>query len=222
MKQLVIIFSIVILAGLTACQPDPRKQAQAFAIQSKAEQEALNSTQTREQNEAANSIYLQELALQQQHREAAAQEWQAGWNNMIRYGFIFATIGVCIGLLAVAVSFSKASLGIAKATVRLADVRSNLIYLDRTTRQFPAFLQYIGNGKYSLTDINDGSTLFLDTRNEADRQKIQGAMNARYAGVIAEKAQRADDPASMSVIHSPIILEGKDIVDLVRLENDYE
>lgn len=222
MKLRIIIFSIAILAGLTACQPDPRKQAQAFAIQSEAEQEALNAEQMRVQSEAANAIYLQELALKQQHREAAAQEWEAGLNNMIRFGFIFATIGVCISLLAVAVAFSQASLGIAKATVRLADVRSNLIYLDRTTRQFPAFLQYIGNGKYSLTDINDGSTLFLDTRNEADRQKIQGAMNARYAGVIAEKAQHADDAASLSVIRSPIILEGKDIVDLVRSESDYE
>lgn len=222
MKLWIIIFSVAILAGLTACQPDPRKQAQALEIQSKAEQEALNAAQTREQSEAANAIYLQELALQQQHREVAALEWEAGLNNMIRYGFIFATIGVCISLLAVAVSFSQASLGIAKATVRLADVRANLIYLDRTTRQFPAFLQYIGNGKYSLTDINDGSTLFLDTRNEADRQKIQGAMNARYAGVIAEKAQKADDAAGLAVIRSPIILEGKDIVDLVRLENDNE
>lgn len=222
MKLCIIIFSIAILAGLTACQPDPRKQAQALEIQSKAEQEALNAAQTREQSEAANAIYLQELALQQQHREAAAQEWEVGLNNMIRYGFIFATIGVCISLLAVAISFSQASLGLAKATVRLADVRANLIYLDRTTRQFPAFLQYIGGGKYSLTDINDGSTLFLDTRNEADRQKIQGAMNARYAGVIAEKAQNADDAASLAVIRSPIILEGKDIVDLVRLENDNE
>lgn len=222
MKLWIIIFSIVILVGLTACQPDPRKEAQALEIQLKAEQEALNAAQTRAQSEAANAIYLQELALQQQHREAAAVEWEAGLNNMIRYGFIFATIGVCISLLAVAVSFSQAALGIAKATVRLADVRANLIYLDRTTRQFPAFLQYIGGGKYSLTDINDGSTLFLDTRNEADRQKIQGAMNARYAGVIAEKAQNADDAASLAVIRSPIILEGKDIVDLVRLENDNE
>lgn len=222
MNRWIFIFSIVITAGLTACQPDPRRDAQAFAIQSQAEQDALNSQQTRVQNEALNAIQLQELELQQQHREAAAQEWEAGWNNMIRYGFIFATIGVCISILAAAISFSHATFGIAKATARLADVRANLIYLDRTTRQFPAFLQYIGNGKYSLTDINDGSTLFLDTRNEADRQKIQGAMNARYAGVIAEKAQKADDAASLAVIRSPIILEGKDIVDLVRLENDYE
>lgn len=221
MKRWILLLSLMVV--ISACSPDPRKEAQAYQIREQADQDALNQQQNRAHAEKLHAFRLEQLEVEQGHREATATEWRNGMNTMIRYGFIVSTFSVCAIILMFGIGGARgvyvATSGIGKAVARLAEVRANLIYLDRATRQYPLHLQYVGNGKYSMTDPNDGSTLMLDTRNEADRQKIQGAMNARYAGTLAEKAQKANDAASVAIIQAPTILEGKDIVDLVRLDS---
>ena len=222
MRRVIPILLLLILAS--ACAPDPRKEAQAFQIRSQAEQDALNSEQNRQQAEDLLTVQIQQLQLEEQHREATAREWRAGLNTMIRYGFIFGTIGLCAVLLALAFSFSYGSAGTAKAIARAAEVRANLIYLDPVTREYPAFLQYLGHGKFSLTDLNKKVTLLLDTRSEPDRQMIATSGAVRLAGVIASEASKSNDPAGVSIIQPTVIdvQDGSLTVgrDLMRRNNE--
>lgn len=203
MKKLLPIIFLLLL--ITACAPNPVKEAQGYQIKEQADQDALNQSQQRQQDQQLHEIQIQQLQLEEQHREATAKEWRAGLNRMIHYGFIFGTIGVCVSLLALAFAFSYSSIGTAKAFARAAEVRANLIPLDRVTRQFPLVLQYIGRGKVSLTNINTGETLLLDTRNEPDRQLIATSGATQIAGVIASEARQSTDPAGVAIVQPPVI-----------------
>jgi hypothetical protein len=68
MKRLLPILFLIIV--MSACGPDPRKEAQAFEITTNAQQEALTSEQDRQHAADEHSIQMQELQLQQQEREA--------------------------------------------------------------------------------------------------------------------------------------------------------
>jgi hypothetical protein len=203
MKRVLLILAAVIV--ISGCAPDPRKEAQAYQIKEQADQDAANQELNRKHAEELQTINLQNLELEQAHREAVKAEWRAGLNKMIHYGFNVATIAVCILILAVAVAFSYGSIGTTKAIIRAAEVRANLIYLDPITREYPAFLQYIGHGKFSLTDLNKKVTLLLDTRNEPDRQMIATSGVVRLAGVIASEASKSNDPAGVSIIQPTVI-----------------
>ncbi|HLE91807.1 MAG TPA: hypothetical protein VI753_11715, partial [Anaerolineales bacterium] len=137
--------------------------------------------------------------------EATAAQWREGLNKMIHYGFIFATISLCVSLLALTFSFSYSSVGMAKATVRAMDVRANQIMLDRVTRQFPLFIQHVHGDKYALHNPNAGSVVMLDVSNPADRQMIATSGATQIAGVIAQEASRSADPAGVAIIQPPIV-----------------
>jgi len=213
MKRILILVMLWIL--MSGCTPDPRKQAQAFEIQSKAEQDALNNEMDRQHAEELHDIQVQELQLEEQHREATAKEWRAGLNKMIHYGFIFGTIGVCVSLLALAYSFSRGAIGVANATARMAEMRANLIYLDATTRQFPLF-QHVHGERFAMHNPNDGSVVMLDMSNPADRQKIATSGATQIAGVIAQEARQSNDPAGVAIINPPVIEVQADGVTIGR------
>lgn len=206
MKRYIPIILFVTIA-FTACQPDPRKQAQADQIREQAQQDALNQEQQRQQSSELHDLEMQQLAVEQGHREATKQAWRNGLNMLITISFFFATAGVCYVIFSLSRSISTASDGIAKAMVRAAEVKANLIRLDPVTRQYPLLAQYIGNGRFSLANPNTDSVLLLDSRNEPDRLMIQAAGAVQYAGALAREARQADDPAGVSIIKAPIVLE---------------
>lgn len=203
-KTLLVVGSLLLM-GLAACAPDPRKEAQAFQIREQAEQDALNQTQNREQKEALHEIALKDLEVQQGHREATAKEWRLGLNTMIRYGFWFATAALCFALFHLARAVSRAGTGLADAMVRAAEVRANLILLDPTTRQYPLLVQPLGRGKFVALNPNTNSVLMLDVHNAPDRQMIQAMGAVQYAGALASEARQSHDPGGVSIIQTPLI-----------------
>ncbi len=204
MKKYILLISLIITL-LTSCAPDPRKAAQADQIREQAAQDALNQEQQRQQASDLHAFQVQQLQIEQGTRDATKQTWRDGWNMMIRISFFFATAALCYSIILASRSVTSAIDGISKALVRAAEVRANLIPLDRITRQYPALLQYIGYGRFSLTNPNTNSTLMLDTRNEPDRLMIQAAGATQYAGALAREARQAEDPAGVSIIQSPVV-----------------
>lgn len=221
MNRQLIVIAFMLAFAMTACAPDPRKEAQAYAIQSTADQTALNAQQAREQSEELHNIEIQNLQYESDHRKAIAARWDAAVNTIIKAFGIFGSIAVSASLIALAISFSRASIGISQAMSRAAMVRANLIYLNPTTRQFPLFVQHIHGSRYALHNPNTGSVLMLDERNPADRQMISTAGATQVAGVIAQEARQSSDPAGISIMRPPVI-DAKDrdlIVGASFLEN---
>jgi hypothetical protein len=166
------------------------------------------------------------VQLDQQNREAITAQWQKGLNMILRYAFFVMTAAVCfvifMGARSIATSFATATEGISTALVRAAEVKANLIYLDERTRQYPVFLQYLGQGKFSLVNPNVNAVLMLDTRSEPDRQMIAAMGATQYAGALAREARQSDDPTGVSMIQAPIVDAKSEVIsigkDLVRHE----
>lgn len=196
MKRLLPIMFLLLL--ITACAPDPRKEAEAYRIREQAEQDALNQEMNRAHAEDMHQIELE------QHRATAA-EWHAGLNTMIRFGFWFGTFGLCMVLVAFSVSLSWSSVGLAQAAAHSAMVKANLIHLDQATRQFPLFIQHVHGTKFALHNPNLGSVLMLDETNPADRQLIATAGATQIAGAIAQEARQSADPAGIAIMQPPIV-----------------
>jgi len=196
---------LFLLFAMAACTPDPRKEAQAFQIREAAEQDALNQAQNREHAEDLHELQLEQLQVEQGHREATAAQWRAALNMGIEIVKWFAIAGLCYAILSIAQAISIGSRGVAAAMVRAAEVKANTIGLDPSTRQFPLFLQSLGHGRFAAFNPNTNSVLLLDVRNEPDRRMIQAAGAVQYAGALAHEARQANDPSGVSMIHTPLI-----------------
>jgi hypothetical protein len=162
--------------------------------------------QALEQKINMDGVALQDAQRNQEIKDAGLDNAKkaAGW--LTYYGGMAITISMVALVLSIGAGGSLAVVEIGKAAGRAAMVKANLIYLDKSTGQFPQLLEYLGSGKYSLTDMNDHSTLMLDTRNEADRLAVQGAIAIRHALVLSAAASRSTDPTGVAMVH-PLIIE---------------
>ena len=224
MKRILLI--MVLLMLVSGCAPDPRKEAEAERIRMEAKQNALNQAQARAAKEALDAVQLQNAQLEASQKQATAQAWRDGWNMTLKYAFYVFAAGVCYVLFmasrSIATSVATATEGISTAIVRAAEVKANLIYLDEKTRQYPVFLQYLGQGKFSMVNPNANAVLMLDTRSEPDRQMIAAMGATQYAGALAREARQSDDPTGVSMINAPVIDAKSELLsigrDLVRHE----
>lgn len=202
-KMMLVIFTAL---TLTACAGDPRNEADAYETRILAEQAALDAAQARSHQARLDALELadaeQTLQVRTANQAQAAQT--LGW--VIRYGGMALTVSAVMVSLAAGAGLSAAMIEGGRAAGRAANVRANLIPLDRTTGQYPALIQYLGNGRYSLTDANTHTTLELDTRNEPDRAMVAGAMAVRHALVMSAAAARSKSPEGVAMIE-PMVLE---------------
>lgn len=198
--QLLTILLLLIIAA-AACTPDPRDQAEATQIVMEAEQDAANQEQERQQAAETYALELEEKQATSAARIKAIQ-------TVTKVASIVGSIGLSITLLAAAVGFGWAFVGSGKAAARFAEVRANLLPLDKETRSFPALLTYAGHGRYTITDPNSSATHYLDTRNEPDRQLISILGAVRLAGVVAQEARKSSDPAGLAV-YQPVVIPGE-------------
>jgi hypothetical protein len=206
MKALrVSLLAMLVLIVISACAPDPRKEAQAYATRSEADQSALTQEQQRQQSQDLHAIDMQQKQLEQQHREATAQRWEAAMNSIIKWFGWAGSVAVFMAVIAMAITFSRTSLGVGEAMVRAANVRANLIQLNPTTRQFPLLIQHVHGNKYALHNPNLGSVVMLDAGKDADRQLIATAGATQIAGVLATEARRSSDPAGVAMVNVPIV-----------------
>lgn len=213
-----LLFLSLIFVMLTACAPDPRREAEAYAIQSEAEQKALDAERARNTQVELDRLTVENTVIETGHKEATKAEWRRGLNNAIKYGFIFFTVGLCVSLLVLSYSISRASIGISNAVTQGSMVRANLIRLDPVTRQYPLLVNYVGKGRYSLTDPNTATVMMLDTRQDGDRQMIAGAMNTRQVGALAMMAKEMQDASAMPMIEPTEILSSADIKQIIQGE----
>lgn len=204
MNKRVFIFSVMLFI-LSACGADPRNEADAYQTRIEADQAALSAAQVRAQEQAMNEIANQDAQREQAIKDAGLAKAQEAYGWIVYWGGIALTLTIVSAVISVGVGASYAIVGSGRAAAQAAMVRANLVYLDKSTGQFPQLIQYVGNGKYSLTDMNDHSTLMLDTRNEPDRVAIRGAIAVRHALVMANAASKSADPTGVAMVQPMII-----------------
>ncbi|MCE7858407.1 MAG: hypothetical protein DYG86_01320 [Chloroflexi bacterium CFX2] len=198
-KKLLVLLLAVFM--LSACAPDPRKEAQAFAIESEAQQKALDQEQARTQDEELHNIVVQQEEVELQKERANAAVWVR-----IADTFITSLIALLlVGLTAVVYEVSRTAKGIGNAMVIAAETRANLIPLNPTTRQYPLFIKHVSGHRFAVHNPNTGSVILLDERNEADRQMIASVAQVQVSGVLASEARQSNDPAGMAMIRPPMI-----------------
>ena len=90
MKQLLPTILLVML--ISACAPDPRKEAEAYATRIEADQNALNSEQNRQHAEQLHQFELQRRAMDQENQKAIQPQWQLALNRAIWGGSITLTV----------------------------------------------------------------------------------------------------------------------------------
>lgn len=198
MKRLipVLLFVVAISLLLAACAPDPRREADAFATRTQAEQDALDREQARAHDEELHNINIQNI-------KAAQAQWQTSMQKIVKAFQFAAPIATVAVTFAAGIALSIALIGSGKAAARFVEVRANLIQLNPATRQYPLLLQRVGKGLYSLTNPNTNSTLILNMRNETDRDMIRAMANVQYAGALAREARFSHRPGEISIIQPP-------------------
>jgi len=203
MKRLILLLFLFVM--MTACAPDPRKEAEAYTTKIQADQAALDAQQNRTHIEGLYQFQIQQLAMDEQDRKAWQVQWQLAMNRAIWLGSLTIIICACFAIISVTRTTNKTIAGIGTALIRRADVAANLIKLDKITRQFPLFIQHVHGDKYVLHNPNVGSVVMLDTNKEPDRQLIATAGATQIAGVIAQEARQSTDPAGVAIIQPPIV-----------------
>jgi len=188
-----VVFLILIAGLLTGCAPDPRNLADADRTRLEAEQAAADQVQTRQQQQKT-------FDLEHAQAQQVSDQWVKSVRTFITVWMIAATIGATVATVATGIGWSVAAIGAGRATAQAAMVRANLIALDPKTRAYPLFLQHIGQGKFTLTDMTTGQVKQLDVRDSGDRLLIQGVNRARLAGAVAYEARHAKQASRESVL----------------------
>jgi len=147
-----------------------------------AEQETERLAQVRTQEGRAFELVL------------AEQEVTASGRVVARLRFLdwvsrAGAVAACVVVLAVAVGVSWGAVGIGRAVATGAALRAGCVPLDKTTRQYPLVVSYIGRGRYSLANPNTGGVLMLDTRRAEDRDLIIASHAVELAGVLSQGAR---------------------------------
>jgi len=187
----------IALILLTSCGADPRKEAQAYATRSEANQEAFDRQIAREQS---NDLHQYEM----DRKEAKAAAIDKAANAVYGAIKIFGPLAVAVACLALAASFWTASRGIARAAVTYAELRANLIHMDKDTRTYP-MLRHVHGTRYALANPNTESVVMLDVHNESDRQLLASFGATQLNGAVAQEARLSQDPAGLAMMNPAII-----------------
>lgn len=175
-------------------------EAQAFAIESQAQQDALDAEQERYTQEQQDAIRLREADIRQAKLTNAM--------TLLLYGLVAAGIilalGAGIGLAVLAVGSSTAG-AISKA------VNALTIPLDPKTHQYPLLYQYAGKGRIQIVNPNTGQAWLTGRGSAPTALQIQATNMVQVAGEIGEKAKKSSDPAAMALIRPPMILEENNV-----------
>lgn len=207
MKRIIYIFLLTI--ALVSCAPSPKQQAEAYAIEEAARQDAANQELLRQQQEDRHIIEMQQAEEDRETWNAVKETIRYYLNIFYQFLLIMLTASMCYILFYTSRITISTMKGFAAAAVRKAEVTANLIYLD-DKGQFPALLEYVGKGVYSLTDLNTRTTMMLNTNNEPDRRMVAGAIAIRHTAVLsanAAGAKKGNSEDAANVIRPPVILD---------------
>jgi hypothetical protein len=193
------VFVLVVLGGmlLSGCAVDPRNVADAEAIKLKASEDSLDRQAARIQAADSHALALQE-----------AEGIQAARVGALRLFYQAAGLAGSLVVLGLAAGLALCSVGIGRGVARSALLRSDLVPLAKSTRQFPLVVQYSGRGRFSLVNPNTGAVLMLDSRRSEDRQLIAASGAVQLAGVISAEAARSNDAPGVAMVR-PVVVGAK-------------
>lgn len=201
MKQLArLTLGLIALLLLTACGVDPRKEAEAFRIKQETFVNNADAEVQRAHEQQMNDLRIRQLAEEQARRDEAHAQRVASAKAMWTTVKIFGSISLAVAMLATAFFYTRTTYGLSLVAIEAAQVRANLIPLDRVTRQFPLLRQVHGS-RYVLHNPNTGAVVMLDTSRDEDRQMIAAMGMTQLAGAIAHEARQSSDPAGLAMMN---------------------
>jgi hypothetical protein len=198
----VFLFLAIVLAG---CAQDPRKEAQANEIESKAAQEAATAEQQRQFAADRHAYEMAEESYWYAVYSSTMETAKKVANVTVWFAGFAVAVGVAGLILSLALTAHNTTKGLGEAAVRAAIVKANLIYLDKATGAYPALMHYDGKGRFSLVLPGVAGSIPLDTRHEPDRQLIATQGAAIIAALVAAQAAKSEDPAGVSIIRPETI-----------------
>jgi hypothetical protein len=195
-RGIVLIVALFSIALTTACQPDPRLDADAYATRTDAEQRAADETQQRE--------------IKQDDHIYWSTRWQAASVKIDQMTAAALTVSkwtVSLVIIALGVSIARSLYvignGYGQVTLQRLELRSRLIPLDPVTRQYPLLLEKIGEGKFTLTNPNTDSVLMLDTHKAADRMMVLAMARTQGLGTLARESRLSLKPGEVAGLDLP-------------------
>lgn len=209
MRNFYLLLLLIPLILLTGCR-QPVKSARAYAIQSAADQAALDRESQRRYSKAIGEIQLAE-------RQATSNAKIAARENFIWWSSLAGVVAVVVLILSFAGSLSYTAVGYAQAVVKQAELNATLVALDKGTRQFPLLTTYVGKGRFAVHNPNTGACYILDTRQEPDARMIAAAGLTQVSGVIAQEAAKSKEPSGVAMVNPPMVIMDREDVS----PNDY-
>jgi hypothetical protein len=196
------LIALVILSIILIGCRQPVKEARGYAIRQRAQQAAADQEARRAYSEASGEIRLRES-------EATSDDRIAARERFIWWSSLAAVFSVAILTLALVSGTSYTVIGASRAMVTQFRLKAqtNLIGLDKNTRQFPLIAAYAGKGIIHLHNPNTGGVYAIDTRQPPDAQMIAAAGLTQCSGVIAQEATKSRDPSGVAMVAPPVVVE---------------
>lgn len=202
-----VLFLIVAVLCLSACQLSPVKEAEAEAIRTQAAQDAADQAQAREHCE-------DEYLAREVEREALAGAWVLAKQCLI----LWTAANAMFVVTAATVGLGFALVGTGQATAIRAKTRARFIPLNAETRQFP-LIPFEAGGKWRIYNPNTDSVTALGAIQAPNSQMITASGAIQLAGAIAQEAAKAakhaarTDPGGAAAgvvgVNPPLILAGE-------------
>lgn len=181
MRVKIIMFTVILLL-LSGCAVDPRNVADAENSK-KLTNEAVADQQ------AARAQAQADWDLAHGERAAISAAWVNSWSAAVPWIWFFGSFSVMVVVFSAAYSISLATIGLGQAVATSAAIRARLVYLDRSTGQYPAYLPGAAD---VYMDINNGLVLPM-TPTGPEPLLAAAANNTRALGVVANNARLAND-----------------------------
>ena len=206
---------------VTGCQQDPVKEAQGYAIEEQARQEAADREQARRHREEEHQLRMAE-------REATLDDRIAAGERLLLWVSVATGAAAVVIILATAGGLSYAVIGASRAAVRAAEMRAHLIPLNPGTRQFP-LLAYEVRGVWRVYNANTGQLVRFDKTLGPHPQLVTASGAVQLAGAIAQEAAKAagkaarTDPggaaAGVAAVNPPLVIGTAKQLEKQRDEN---
>lgn len=194
MKRAFII--IVAMLALTACVPDPRREADAYATRQQADSLSAAQAQLLKQDAEKHDLLMAQV------REVS--QWIS---TMMMTTMIASMFTIFVAMISFGVGSSFVFIGGGVAMAKRNLTMPNRIRLDPVTRQFPLLITKIKDGQYSLSNPNTNSITMLYDRNPADRMMIAAMGATQHDGALAYQARLSHRPGEITSMQSLEIVE---------------
>jgi len=181
--QIIIILSLFLYGCGNRAAVD---EAKAYQIRQETDQASLNAEQMRKANE-----------------EAARQKLidDTYWNGIFDSAivsvkrvanFVVYSIGIALCIIALGGGWTikETAIGLGQARVARAQLEACLIYMDRSTRTYPAFKSNILNGSCFITMLETGQIFRLDKSQDANPLLVSMLAQTSAIGAFAQEASK--------------------------------